>query len=87
MCKDSYNQEINVGDWVAGPAPGGRNMLIGKVCGFTKTNNPKVKKSSKSDPTTFMIKMEFSNKLGYFGAAKFVKVIPTREIELYYENN
>lgn len=86
MVKDEYGQEITEGDWIAAPLPGAQNMAIGKVSGFTKNNNPKFKKSNNSSEFTCMLRQGHDGK-NWVMKAKFVKIIPTKEIDLYYENN
>lgn len=87
MIKDNYGQEINEGDWIAAPLPGSAEMAIGKVVGFTKNGNPRFKQSSKGASQTCMLKTVYYSRGKIIKEAKFVKILPTKEIDLYYEHH
>ena len=99
--KDSLNQDVNIGDWIATVPKGQRSVMVGKVTKISKTGNPVIKRNINSKEESVGLTVS-SKPLGtdpryitiwnptgiYYGEcrkAHFIKIIPTREVELAYE--
>jgi len=80
MTKDRLGQEVNLNDWCV--ITSGSRMNVGIVKGFNKSGSPRLQLNAhKKELVSAGWKMECGKSVSLF-----VKVLPTREMELAYEN-
>lgn len=86
MIKDSLEQEVNIGDWIATIPRGARSVVIGKITSFGKTGNPKIKRNIKDVEEAVGVTVEYDYKLRKeYRKPHFVKIIPTELIDKSFE--
>ena len=87
MVKDKYGQEVDIGDWICCVPQGGRTVEVGKVSEISKSGIPLYKTSSKGQKKVIGKTVEFDRFKGEYRQAHYTKIIPTNELDQYYENN
>lgn len=77
--KDLLDQEVKIGDWVGTVETRYRSMKFGRVCGFTAIGNVQFKQRDKD------LYHSCCGKTGRQSRPQFIKITPTKQMEIDYE--
>ena len=86
MVKDVIGQELNIGDFISLIETRDRSISIGKITKFTPAGNIKYKQSNKSYETLCGSMKQWDGRKE-ITIPQCIKIIPTKHMDLYYENN